>query len=156
MYSKLESPGTTDVSVATRDNPQARMPLTKMQTAFSVVALHLDFVAKPEGTQELNRELGVVLEDAGLVREGLQTGLLLVSDREARLVTLLTFWDAQRFANGRERRIAWLQKLLGPYADGPIRAQTSRPRFVLAEATAEFMTGGAAADDAAEFAQAAS
>ena len=156
MYSKLQSPGTTDVSIAKRDNPQTRMPITKMQTAFSVVALHLDFVAKPEGTRELNRELGLVLKDAGLVREGLETGLLLVSDREARLVTLLTFWDAQRFVNGRERRIAWMQKLLAPYADGPIRAQTSMPRFVLAEAAAEFMTGEATADEAAEFAQAAS
>jgi hypothetical protein len=151
LYSKLESPGTTDVSVSVRNDLR-----TKMQTAFGVVALHLDFVAKPDGTRELNRELGVVLKDAALVREGLETGLLLVSDREARLVTLLTFWDARRFAGGRERRIAWMQKLLAPYADGPIRAQTSMPRFVLAEAPAEFMTGGAAADGAAEFAQAAS
>ena len=90
------------------------------------------------------------------MREGLETGLLLVSDREARLVTLLTFWDARRFANGRERRIAWMQKLLATFADGPVRAQTSTPRFVLAEAAGEFMPGGATAEEAAEFAEAAS
>jgi len=127
-----------------------------MQTAFGVVALHLDFVAKPAGTSELNRELGLVLKDAGLVREGLETGLLLVSDREARLVTLLTFWDGQRFANGRERRIAWMQKLLAPFADGPVRAQTSSPQFVLAEPATQFVMSTCRTDDVAEFAQAAS
>ena len=104
-----------------------------MKIASGVVALHLDFVAKPNGARELDRELGSVLKKAGLVNEGLETGLLLVSDREARLVTLLTFWDAERFSSGRERRIAWMQKLLVPFADGPVRAQTSTPRFVLDE-----------------------
>ena len=103
-----------------------------------VVALHLDFVAKPEGARELNSLVGAVLEEAGLAKEGLETALLLVSDREARLVTLLTFWDVGRFANARERRIAWMQKLLAPFADGPVRAQTSTPQLVLAESPVRF------------------
>jgi hypothetical protein len=103
----------------------------------AVVALHLDFVAKPEGTRELNSLLGTVLKQAGLEDEGLEKALLLVSDREARLVTLLTFWDASRFSSARERRITWMQKLLSPFADGPVRAQTSTPKFVLLEAAAE-------------------
>ena len=49
-----------------------------MQTAVGAVALQLDFVAKPEGARALNRELGLILKDAGLVEEGLETGLLLV------------------------------------------------------------------------------
>jgi len=103
------------------------------------VALQLDFVAKPEGARELNRELGILLQRAGLAREGLETALLLVSDREARLVTLLTFWDASRFAGGREQRIAWMQKLLSPFSDGPVRVQTSAPQFVAAEPSAELV-----------------
>jgi len=110
----------------------------KTPVTSGVVALHLDFVAKPEGTRELNSLVGAVLKEGGLVKEGLETAVLLVSDREARLVTLLTFWDAGRFANARERRIAWMQKLLAPFADGSIRAQTSTPRFVLAESSADF------------------
>jgi len=108
------------------ENPAA------IKMAAGVLALHLDFVAKPDGARELNRELAAVLKKAGLVREGLETGLLLVSDREARLVTLLTFWDAERFRPRREQRIRWMQKLLAPFADGPVRAQTSTPRYVLA------------------------
>ena len=71
-------------------------------------------------------------------------------------MTLLTFWDAQRFAVGRERRIAWVQKLLAPFADGPVRAQTSLPRFVLAEVATELGMTAPGADELAEFAQAAS
>lgn len=110
----------------------------KLTVAHAVTAVHFDFVAKPEGTRELNGDLGTVLSAAGLAEEGMETALLLVSDREARLVTLLTFWDASRLVRARERRIAWMQKLLAPFADGPIRAQTSTPRFVMAGARAEF------------------
>jgi hypothetical protein len=110
---------------------------SNLPTTCAVVALHLDFVAKPEGTRELNSRVGTALKQAGLEDEGLETALLLVSDREARLVTLLTFWDAGRFSRARERRIAWMQKLLSPFADGPVRAQTSTPKFVLAETAAE-------------------
>ena len=109
-----------------------------MKMASGVMALHLDFVAKPNGARELNRELGAVLKRAGLVQEGLETGLLLVSDREARLVTLLTVWNAEQFASRREQRITWMQKLLAPFADGPVRAQTSTPRYVLAESPIGF------------------
>lgn len=111
-----------------QQNLHANLP-----TRFGVVALHLDFVAKPESARQLDFLLGRALQQAGLGEEGLLTALLLVSDREARLVSLLTFWDADRFSEARERRIAWMQKLLLPFADGPVRAQTTMPQFLLAE-----------------------
>ena len=94
------------------------------------VALHFDFVARPNGSRDLASELALTLEDARLGNEGLEASLLLVSDREARLVTLLTFWDARRFRAAREPRIAWMQKLLAPFADGSIRAHSSLPQFL--------------------------
>ena len=130
MYLKQELPGSTELSP--RKDSNRRMPL-----AIGVVALHLDFVAKPDGAGELSSELRLMLNRAGLAQEGLESALLLVSDREARLVTLLTFWDAGRFATGREQRIAWMQKLLTAFADGPVRAQTSTPRFVPTEQETE-------------------
>jgi len=95
-----------------------------------MVALHLDFVAKPEESGELGKELATTIEAAQLWHEGLEGSVVLVSDREARLVTVLTFWDGKRFAAGREVRVAWIQKLLMPFADGVIRVHTSLPRFV--------------------------
>jgi len=146
LYSKQESPRSTAISARTNCN-------TKMSLASGLVALHLDFVAKPDGAGELNRELGLMLNHAGLAAEGLESALLLVSDREARLVTLLTFWDARRFATGREQRIAWMQKLLAAFADGPVRAQTSTPRFVLAEQAMEIAMDKSVLHQAAELAQ---
>ena len=98
-----------------------------------MVALHLEFVAKPNGSHDLTGEVTSAIEDAQLENEGLEASLLLVCDREARLVTLLTFWDRSRFLADRESRIAWMQKLLAPFADGTVRAHTSRPRFVAQE-----------------------
>jgi len=117
-----------------------------------VAALHFDFVAKPDGTRALNCDLRDVLDASGLADEGLKTALLLVSDREARLVTLVTFWNAQRFATARERSIAWMQKLLTPFADGPVRAQTSTPQLVWARASAECDLDKALSDRVAELA----
>ena len=90
-----------------------------------MVVLRLDFVAKPDGTSGMARSVAGLLETAGLEDAGLMSGLLLVSDREARLVTLLTFWDAHQFLPARERRIEWMQKLVVPFADGAVRADTS-------------------------------
>ena len=145
MYAKQLSARALEFSA-----PNARRAA---QISGGVVALHLDFVAKPDGTGTLHRELGEVVKDAGLMQEGLETGLLFVSDREARLVTLLTFWDAQRFASGRDRRIAWMQKLLAPFADGPVRAQTSTPRFVLSGLVAEFPAERSLVESVKEFAR---
>jgi hypothetical protein len=117
-----------------------------------VAALHFDFVAKPEGARALNCDLRDVLDASGLADEGLKTALLLVSDREARLVTLVTLWDVQRFSMARERCIAWMQKLLTPFADGPVRAQTSTPQLVLTGAPAEFDLDKVLADRVAELA----
>ena len=146
LYSKQESPRSTELSARRNSN-------TKVPFASGAVALHLDFVSKPDGAGELNSRLGLMLNRAGLAQEGLESALLLVSDREARLVTLLTFWDARRFATGREQRIAWMQKLLAAFADGPVRAQTSTPRFVLAEQTTEMELNKSVLDGAAELAQ---
>jgi hypothetical protein len=111
-----------------------------------MVALHLDFVTKPNGASGLTTVIESVLDDARLGREGLESGVLLVSDREARLVTLLTFWESGRFCVGRERRIQWMQKLLAPYADGPIRAHTCVPNFLLHERVGEFDSQQAVAE----------
>jgi hypothetical protein len=145
LYLNQELPGTA--VPYNQSNP------TTMEMASGLLALHLDFVAKPNGARELNRELSSVLKKAGLVEEGLETGLLLVSDREARLVTLLTFWDAERFRSRREQRIAWMQKLLAPFADGPVRAQTSTPGYVLAQSPAGFCLEKAATLRTEELAQ---
>jgi len=103
---------------------------TKKQGSSALVALRLDFVAKPNDYADLTKELEEVIQNARLAREGLTGSILLVSDREARLVTVISFWDSRQFWAARERCIAWMKKLMTPYADGSVRANTSVPAFV--------------------------
>ena len=114
-----------------------RKPSAKKRNGTSErIALHLDFVAKPGSGPEWKDELAEAIENARLDKEGLEASLMLVSDREARLVTLLTFWERSRFLAAREYCIAWMQKLLARFADGPIRAHSSVPQLLLAERSA--------------------
>jgi hypothetical protein len=55
-----------------------------------VIALRIDFVAKPCHKTNLATEVGKLFASAGLHEAGLQASVLLVSDREVRVVTLLT------------------------------------------------------------------
>jgi len=103
---------------------------TKKQGSSALVALRLDFVAKPNNYADLTSELEEVIQSARLASEGLTASILLVSDREARLVTVIGFWDCRQFWATRERCIAWMKKLMAPYADGSVRVHTSLPAFV--------------------------
>jgi hypothetical protein len=76
--------------------------------------------------------------------------MLLVSDREARLVTLLTLWHAERFQTGRERLITWTLKLVSRFADGPLRAHTSVARFLLPRVTSKLTLSDLRPDEMAE------
>jgi hypothetical protein len=106
-------------------------------TMAQVMALRIDFVARPGDTSEVATDVGDLLAQAGLHRKGLQASMLLVSDREVRLVTLLTLWDAQRFNSGRERLTSWTLKLVSRFADGPVRAYTGVANFLLPQAAAK-------------------
>jgi hypothetical protein len=134
VYSELDELEKALCGRAARSSRSRRPDLTRPDLA-RMVALHLSFVASPDGSRELSSELALAVEQARLSNEGLEASLLLVSDREARLVTLVTFWESRRFLPARESCIAWMQKLLAPFADGSIRAHTSVPQFLGEEAS---------------------
>jgi hypothetical protein len=101
------------------------------QTMAEVITLRVDFVSKPESKCRIAAGVGDRLADAGLHQKGLKASILLVSDREARLVTLLTLWDGERFNASRERLSSWTLRLVAQFADGPLRASTSVAHFLL-------------------------
>jgi hypothetical protein len=111
-----------------------RKPGAKKRNGMSgLMVLHLNFVAKPSSGPEWVNELAEALANARLDKEGLKASVMLMSDREARLVTLLTFWERSHFLATREYCIAWMQKLLARFADGTIRAYSSVPQFLVME-----------------------
>jgi len=110
-------------------NKRTEVPLE--QNASQVMTLRIDFVAKPGHKKEIASEVGELLSDSGLHREGLQASVLLVSDREVRVATLVTLWNAERFNPARERLTSWTLKLVARVADGPVRACTSVAHLLL-------------------------
>ncbi len=89
-----------------------------------VVALRTDFVVKPGKEEKVRETIDTILENSfGREREFLQA-LVLVSESEVRLVTVITFWNSNGFADARERRVNWLRQRLAQYLDQSLRAQT--------------------------------
>ena len=128
MYLNPESRRQTNAS------PKRLPEGTAEQTAAGVIILRVDFVSKPSKC-EIATEVGDLLAEAGLHQKGLKASMLLVSDREARVVTLLTLWDAERFNLARERLASWTMKIVAQFADGPLRASTSVAHFLLPKAS---------------------
>jgi len=107
------------------------------QSASPVAALRIDFVTKPGGTSDIASEVANLLAQTGFDHKGLKASMVLVSDREPRLVTLLTLWDAERFNPARDRLTSWTLRLLAPLADKPPRAHTSVAHFLFTPASSE-------------------
>ncbi|HLZ13052.1 MAG TPA: hypothetical protein VKP58_10735 [Candidatus Acidoferrum sp.] len=98
-----------------------------------VVALRSDFVVKAGHEEKVRETIDAILEDSfGRDREFLQA-LVLVSEMESRLVTVLTFWQPGGFAEARERRADWLRQKLAPYLDQTLRVQTYSARVTEAK-----------------------
>ena len=115
-----------------------------------VAGLRVDFVARPGSTGELACSVNELMAKAELYREGLLSSMLLVSDREARLVTLLTLWEPARFENGRERLTSWTKKLVSRLTDGPIRSYTGMAHFLNPKAVSGLTLDDLRPDELAE------
>jgi hypothetical protein len=105
------------------------------QSGGQVITLRIDFVSKPSNKCEIAAEIEDLLTEAGLHQKGLMASMLLVSDREARVATLLTLWNGERFHTARERLTSWTLKIVAQVADGPLRAHTSVAHFLLPKAS---------------------
>lgn len=111
-------------------------PITQVdQPLGQVIALRIDFVARPSHKSNLAAELGELFAAAGLHEAGLQASLLLVADRESRVATLLMLWDGERFTPQRDRLVSRTSKLIANFADGSVRAFTNVAHFLLPQAS---------------------
>jgi hypothetical protein len=90
----------------------------------AVTALSVEFVAKPQETHGLQTAIPAALAGAFQDVSGFAGCLVMVSEQEARLVNVITLWvgnDRQKLCRENAR---WVQKLLTPYLDRCLRAQT--------------------------------
>jgi hypothetical protein len=89
-----------------------------------MTALSVEFVAKP---QEAHRvEAAIPAAVAGALKEvtGFAGCLVMVSDQEARLVTVVTLWAGHDRMKCCTQNVRWVNALLAPYLDRRLRTQT--------------------------------
>ena len=88
-----------------------------------VIALRAEFVLKPGHEEEARETIDVALASSFARDRQFLQALVLVSEMESRLVTVITFWHGSGFAEARGRRVVQLRQKLQPYLDQSLRVQ---------------------------------
>ena len=106
-----------------------RNSLAGTATAPAVIALSVEFVAKPQEAHLVESALPAAIVRALKDVPGFAGCAVMISDQEARLATVVTFWageDGRQRCNQNERRV---HALLAPYMDRRLRVQTLIAHF---------------------------
>jgi hypothetical protein len=88
------------------------------------IALRAEFVLKPGKEDKVHQTIDEIVANSFMHDKEFLQGLVMVSELESRLVTVITFWHPNGFAESRERRVRWLSERLAPYLDKSLRVQT--------------------------------
>jgi len=95
-----------------------------------IMALRADFVMKPEAAGQIQAGIEETICGMKDHPDGFLHGMVLVSDQEARLGTLITFWHGRTFEEAKHRKIRWMQRILAPFLDRCVRVQTQSTYFL--------------------------
>lgn len=115
------------------EGPVARA--TNGLTAFS-----FEFVAKPEQTARAPLLLPAAIQSGLEDIAGFAGSLVMISDQEARLITVIIFWSGAEARRSCERSVRRVRALLAPYLDRCLRvhnflAHAPKPRNPETEAS---------------------
>jgi hypothetical protein len=86
-------------------------------TACGMTALSIEFVSKPQEAYRLRTAIPAAIESALGQVAGFAGCLLLITDKEPRLVTVITFWEGENRAALSNNSASWVHKLLAPFLD---------------------------------------
>ena len=89
-----------------------------------VTALSVEFVAKPQETYRVQSAIPTALAGALKGVTGFAGCLVMISDQEARLVTVITLWIGDDRLKQCRENTRWVHRLLAPYLDRCLRVQT--------------------------------
>lgn len=89
-----------------------------------IAALSIEFVAKPQESHRVQTAIPAAIAGALKDVSGFAGCLVMVSDQEARLVTVVTFWTGNERVKCCRENVRWANALLAPYLDRRIRVQT--------------------------------
>jgi hypothetical protein len=89
-----------------------------------VAALSVEFVAKPQEAHRVGAAIPAAIAGALKDVTGFAGCLVMVSDQEARLVTVVTLWAGDDRVKMCGQNVRWVLALLAPYVDRCLRVQT--------------------------------
>jgi hypothetical protein len=97
---------------------------TPLRQAEPLAALSIEFVAKPEEVCCLRTAIPAAVRRGLGQAQGFAGCMVMISDREARLVNVITFWTGEGQMTNGSKRTRWLHRLLAPYVDHCLRVRT--------------------------------
>jgi hypothetical protein len=89
-----------------------------------VTALSVEFVAKPQEAHRIQAAIPAAFANALKDVNGFAGCLVMVSEHEARLVTVVTLWAGNDRSKCCSQNTRWVHALLKPYLDRSLRVQT--------------------------------
>jgi hypothetical protein len=89
-----------------------------------MTAMSMEFVAKPQEAHRVQTAIPAALAGALQNVSGFAGCLVMVSEQEARLVTVITMWVGNDRLKQSRDNVRWVHKLLAPYVDRCLRVQT--------------------------------
>ena len=89
----------------------------------------VQFVASPGKTGKLQSTLPSAIRETLRVAPGFAGCMVMVSDQEARLVTVVTLWTGKERAHHCTENAARVKKLLSPFVDNWLRSDTHLANF---------------------------
>jgi len=118
----------------------------KSRNREQVIALRAEFVVKPGKEENVSETIDAILENSFQREQEFLQALVMVSELESRLVTVITFWNSDGFAEARERRVNWLRQKLSEYLDQTLRVQTFCARVLGAKEVSQSEEDSSLAD----------
>jgi len=94
-----------------------------------VCARSIEFVAVPDMAARLQATLPGAIRSVLQKSEGFAGCAVMVSEEEARLVTVVTFWRGKERKSKANANALWVEQLLEPYIDRQLRVNTLRAQF---------------------------
>ena len=94
-----------------------------------LTAMRIEFVAKPQEAHRVEWVIPPAIAGALKDVTGFAGCLVMISDQEARLVTVVTLWNGHDRALRCAQNVRWVRAILAPYLDSCFRVQTMSAHF---------------------------
>lgn len=104
--------------------PRSCPPAASAAGILQVAALSIEFVAKPHEAHRAQSVIPPALAAAFKEVTGFAGCLVMASDQEARLLTVVTLWSGKERQKLCNENLRWVRALLAPYLDRCLRVQT--------------------------------